>query len=166
MDKNQLEVLKSLSTLTQSVSFKEFTQMIGLTPNKTLEAVEELKKMGFIKEARGGFSLTKEGMVALKTDSTVPESKQFYFYSEVDKPTGLSANSLKAFYQLVREVDVAALEFHSTRGDFERWIKNVLKDPQLAEELARIRVSGLKGENLRKEISKATESRYSNLNVH
>jgi DNA-binding Lrp family transcriptional regulator len=166
MDENQLKVLKFLSALTRSLDFREFTQMIGLSSNQTLEIVRELKIMGFVKEARGGFSLTREGMDALKTHTTVPEDKKFHFYKEVDKPTGLSANSLKTFYERVGEVDVASLEFHSARGDFERWVKNVLEDPQLADELARIRASGLKGEDLRKEISEATESRYGNLKMH
>jgi DNA-binding Lrp family transcriptional regulator len=166
MDENQLKVLKFLSTLTQSLDFREFTRIVGLTPDKTLEAVKELKKAGLVKEARGGFSLTKEGMMALKTNVTVPENKKFHFYRAVDKPTGLSANSLSTFYQTIRQVDAASLEFHNARGDFEKWMKNVLEDPQLADELTRIRTSGLKGEDLRKEITTAAESKYSNLTMH
>jgi len=166
MDEDQFKVLKFLSTLTHSLDFGEFTKMIGSTPSKTLGIVKELQKMGFVKEVRGGFSLTKEGIMVLKTHTAVPEDKKFRFYNGVDKPTGLSADSLKTFYQLVREADVTSLEFHTTRGDFERWTRNILADPQLADELARIRASRLKGEDLREEISKATESRYSNLKGH
>ena len=166
MNENQLGVLKFLGALTRSLDFIEFTQMIGLSSNQTLEIVRELKTMGFVKEARGGFSLTREGMDALKTHAIVSEDKKFHFYKEVDKPTGLFANSLKTFYERVGEVGVTSLEFHSARGDFERWVKNVLEDSQLTDELVRIRTSGLKGEDLKREISEAIESRYGNLKMH
>jgi hypothetical protein len=78
----------------------------------------------------------------------------------IAQPTGLLAKTVKDFYELVQQVDVASLEFHLYRGDFENWIRTACDDTAFADELASMKKAQLKGENLRKEITKAAEARY------
>jgi hypothetical protein len=86
---------------------------------------------------------------------------EFHFYNGIGQPTGLSAASIKNFYELIKKVDASSLEFHLYRGDFENWLRTAVNDARFADELADMKKSELKGENLRKEIAKAAESRYS-----
>jgi hypothetical protein len=52
------------------------------------------------------------------------------------------------------------LEFHLYREDFENWIRTAFKDVAFADEFKSMKEIQLKGENLRKEVIKATEARY------
>ena len=52
------------------------------------------------------------------------------------------------------------MEFHLYREDFENWLKTVFKDAALADELANLKASQLKGEDLRKEILKAIAAKF------
>jgi hypothetical protein len=72
----------------------------------------------------------------------------------------LQAKTIKDFYEIVQQVDVACLEFHFYRGDFENWIRTACDDAAFADELANMKKAQLKGEDLRKEITKAAEARY------
>ena len=149
-----------MNTITNKVSWNEFTEMVGLTPSQTTQALQELKKEGFVKKVNQGYSLTEKGKMALKTLNKVPEDMEFHFYTGIGQYTGLSAKSLQDFYELTKKVDSAALEFHILRGDFENWITKVFNDTQLANEFVRIKKSQYKGETLRNEILEATEQAY------
>jgi len=43
-------------------------------------------------------------------------------------------------------VDIKALEFHISRGDIERWVKDVLGDEELAKKIEEIRKLKLEGD--------------------
>lgn len=149
-----------MNTITNRVSWNEFTEMVGLTPSQTTQALQELTKKGFVKKVNQGYSLTEKGKTALKTVNKVPKDMEFHFYTGIGEYTGLSANSLHKFYELTKKVDSAALEFHILRGDFENWIMKLFNDTRLANEFGRIRKSKYKGETLRNEIIEATENAY------
>ncbi len=157
----RLNVLKAMSEVTGHMDMKHFAQTVGLTPSETIEQVQELVKAGFVKKSGSGYGITEKGKNALKAVTPVPENKEFQFYNGVDQPTGLCAVSVKEFYDSVKKVDAASLEFHFYRGDFENWIRTAIDDRTFADELAQMKKSELKGENLRKEIAKAIEERYS-----
>lgn len=59
-----------------------------------------------------------------------------------------SASNLGSFYDVSGDIDVRSVEFHMSRGDFEKWIKS-LEDDALARDVAKLRKKGLSGENLR-----------------
>jgi len=79
----------------------------------------------------------------------------FYFYEGVDKPLFEAAFNLEDFWEKIRKVPVASLEFHQKRGDFARWIRDVFKETQLAERIEKIYKTG---EDLRRELLNALRS--------
>jgi len=67
---------------------------------------------------------------------TLSRNNAFYFFTSVGNYTGQRAISLEEFANKIREVETAALEFHLYRGDFEKWIAEVLEDSELAEKIS------------------------------
>jgi len=88
----------------------------------------------------------------IKALKTVPREKAFYFFTSIGNYTGESASSLKEFMEKINEVNVKSLEFHLYRGDFEKWINEVLEDAVLAEEIRKLKTANLTGENLRNQL--------------
>ena len=82
----------------------------------------------------------------------VPRELGFHFYEDFDKPLFEAAFSLADFWQKIREVPVASLEFHQRRGDFAKWIRDVFKETQLADRIEKIYSEG---EDLRRELLNA-----------
>ncbi len=78
----------------------------------------------------------------------LPREKAFYFFTSIGNYTGMSALSLKEFAERISEVNVKSLEFHLYRGDFEKWIDEVLEDADLAGEVRKLQKSNLKGDAL------------------
>jgi len=93
-----------------------------------------------------------KGEVTPKVTKTVPREKAFYFFTSIGNYTGESASSLKEFMEKINEVNVKSLEFHLYRGDFEKWIAEVLEDKELAEEIRKIQKFNLVGDALRKQL--------------
>ena len=60
--------------------------------------------------------------------------KAFHFYSP-ERYTGYSAYSLKEFSRLLEFVPDEIFLFHQERGDFSRWIAEVLEDSALARDM-------------------------------
>jgi hypothetical protein len=80
---------------------------------------------------------------------TVPREKAFYFFTSIGNYTGVSASSLKEFMERISEVNVKSLDFHLHRGDFEKWISEVLQDGELAMEIRKLQKFNLTGDVLR-----------------
>lgn len=83
---------------------------------------------------------------------TVPREKAFYFFTSIGNYTGVSASSLKEFMEKINEVNVKSLDFHLYRGDFEKWISEVLQDEELAVEVRKLQKFNLTGDALRNQI--------------
>jgi alpha-amylase len=94
---------------------------------------------------------------------TVPREKAFYFFTSIGNYTGISASSLKEFMEKIGEVNVKSLEFHLQRGDFEKWIAEVLQDAELASEITRLQKLNLTGNGLRDQLSFAVARRFKRL---
>ena len=77
------------------------------------------------------------------------KEKAFYFFTSIGNYTGEKARSLEEFLEKIKEIDIKSLEFHLYRGDFERWIREVLGIKELAEKMDEIQKLNLKGETLR-----------------
>ena len=73
----------------------------------------------------------------------------FHFYEDVGKPLSEVASSLEELREKIGKVPPASLEFHQRRGDFAIWVRDVLKEAQLALKIEEIR--GV-GEDLRREL--------------
>jgi hypothetical protein len=83
---------------------------------------------------------------------TVTKSEQvapFYFCVEIGKYTGISAASYEDFLASIRRVEAKSLNFHIERGDFEKWVSDVLKDEELAKEIGELKNRKLRGQALR-----------------
>lgn len=78
----------------------------------------------------------------------VDPQKGFYFYEDVGKPLHQAALNLKDFLKKIGEVPITSIEFHQTRGDFARWIQDVIGNAQLANAIEKIKKNGeyLRGE--------------------
>lgn len=95
----------------------------------------------------------------IKALKTVPREKAFYFFTSIGNYTGESASSLMEFTEKINTVNVKSLEFHFYRGDFEKWVSEVLQDEELSEELRKMRGLNLVGEPLR-------SSLYATISAH
>ncbi len=86
-----------------------------------------------------------------KEEKVIPEWG-FYFYEAFNKPLFEAAFNLDELKNKLEKVPSTSLEFHQNRGDFARWIREVFKETQLADRIARMNT---KGEALRLELLNA-----------
>lgn len=100
---------------------------------------------------------------AAKILRKLPREKAFYFFTSIGNYTGLNAFSLKEFMEKINEVDVKSIEFHLHRGDFEKWINEVLEDAELANEIVKLQHANFTGDSLRKELYALVWRRYKQL---
>ena len=96
----------------------------------------------------------------------LPREKAFYFFTSIGNYTGENASSIKEFMDKISEVNVKSLEFHFHRGDFEKWIAEVLEDKELAEEIRKLQRHGLTGDELRIQLYISVSRRYNHLVSH
>jgi hypothetical protein len=100
-----------------------------------------------------------------KNMKVVPREKAFYFFTSIGNYTGASASSLKEFMEKVNEVNVKSLEFHMYRGDFEKWVSEVLQDGELAMDIRRLQKLNLMGEPLRNQLFSTASRRLRRLSI-
>jgi hypothetical protein len=156
----QLRILKTMHEATNRMDLNMFAQAVNLNPNQAMQQVQELARGGFLRKVGSGFGVTEKGKNALKISTPVPDEMGFSFYVGMDKPLGFTAASLEDFYRFIKQVCSDSLEFHLYRGDFERWLSDVLKDSELSEAVAQLRAAEFKGEDLRKALLKALDAKY------
>lgn len=94
---------------------------------------------------------------------TVPREKAFYFFTSIGNYTGESASSLKEFMEKINTINIKSLEFHLYRGDFERWVNEVLEDKELAERICRLRQLNYSGNILRENLYNTVAKRFKEL---
>jgi hypothetical protein len=73
----------------------------------------------------------------LKPEEKVTPEWGFYFYEAFNKPLFEAAFNLEDLKKKIEKVPAASLEFHQNRGDFARWIRDVFKETQLADTIAK-----------------------------
>ena len=100
-----------------------------------------------------------------RNSKVVPREKAFYFFTSIGNYTGASASSLKEFMEKLNEVNVKSLEFHMYRGDFERWVSEVLQDGELAMDIRRLQKLNLTGEPLRNQLFLTASRRLRRLTI-
>jgi hypothetical protein len=100
--------------------------------------------------------------LASKILRSVPEQEGFRFYLAIGEPTGEIAVSLADFVKKLETIDVRSVNFHFPRKDFEKWIRGVIGDAELALRIGRIRL-GIQGEALRNEIIRVVKVRLNEL---
>ena len=100
--------------------------------------------------------------------ATVPYEKGFHFFTGLGKYTGVTATGMVEFAQKLQIIPVQSVTFHSQRQDFQKWLRNVVGDEELAKRIDKIRDSAsyLSDENLRKELFKTVHNRIAELQRH
>jgi hypothetical protein len=89
--------------------------------------------------------------------------KAFYFFTSIGNYTGESASSLKEFMDKINEVNAKSLEFHFHRGDFDKWVAEVLEDKKLAEGIRKMQKTDATGDLLRSRLLEVVSERYKQL---
>ena len=161
------------------------TMLLNEKPLKAMEIAKEAKKeyqpvnmhllglikMGYVsKPEKGLYAITEKGKKAIGITETTkekaaaiiayaPHDKAFNFYVTVGKPLSLHAHNLRDFTHKLDKADVASVEFHMQRGDFEAWFKG-LGDEELAKKTALMKKKNFVGEDLRKQLHNVVELRY------
>jgi alpha-amylase len=82
----------------------------------------------------------------------VLREEAFYFFSSIGNYIGENAASLEEFLEKIREVNSRSLEFHLYRGDFEKWVDEVLGDAWLAAKIKELRSQKLAGDQLKDQL--------------
>jgi hypothetical protein len=93
---------------------------------------------------------------------SVPPQNAFYFYRAIGAPTGAAARNLPDFLGIINTIDLASLQFHLGRGDFENWVK-MLGDNTLAKQLADLKEKKVRGEDLRLQVVDIVKARLDSL---
>ena len=88
--------------------------------------------------------------------------KGFTVFDDFARPTKLTVHSLSEFCSALKTKDAKSIRFHVERGDFERWLRQVVGDDKLADKIASISEK-LSGEKLRKRVLNAVKRRIHKL---
>jgi len=130
-----------------------------------------LTKMGYVSSPeKGQYVITERGKGALGVPEITKEKaaailsyaaheKAFNFYVTVGKPLSLHAHNLRDFANKLDKADLASIEFHLQRGDFEAWFK-MLGDEELAKKTTLLKKKNSAGEDMRKQLRGIVEQRY------
>jgi hypothetical protein len=164
------------------------TMLLNGKPMKAIEIAKEAKKefqpvnmhllgltkMGYVRlPEKGLYALTEKGKKAMGVSETskekaaailsyVPHEKAFNFYITVGNPLNLHAHNLRDFANKLTRADVASVEFHMLRGDFEAWFKGI-GDEELAKKTALLKKKNLVREELCMQLRGIVEQRYHEL---
>jgi hypothetical protein len=87
----------------------------------------------------------------------------FYFCIDIGDYTGISAASYEDFLKSIKRVKAKSLSFHVKRGDFERWVLDVLKDEKLAKKIKKLKNQKLRGQVLRNRLYRIVSERRKGL---
>ncbi|MCX8170518.1 MAG: DUF5752 family protein [Candidatus Bathyarchaeota archaeon] len=93
----------------------------------------------------------------------MPADKEFKFFHMFASPTGIAAGSLQEFYESLKKVSAESIDFHMKRGDFERWIANVIGDLELAARIGNLPREWENKEDLRRTLLTLLEERIKEL---
>ncbi len=114
-------------------------------------------------EARILQELQKPHLAAKWILRRLPTGKGFTFSQEFTRPTSFKTNDIFEFVDAIKNVPIRSIEYHMERGDFERWLSQVLGDDELAKSIALLNKQGLVGETLRKNLIHIVEARLEKL---
>lgn len=65
----------------------------------------------------------------------VSRAQGFHFYQAIGHYCGVTCYSLEEFANALQYICSDSIAFHFERGDFQKWIKDVIGDTELAHEI-------------------------------
>jgi hypothetical protein len=92
--------------------------------------------------------------MAQKILSPVPYAQGFHFFMTDGHYTGETAMSLCTFLRDIGRIDIQSIRFHVERCDFQKWIRNIIGDEELAQRIDELG-SKIPEENLRQQLTNA-----------
>jgi hypothetical protein len=112
------------------------------------------------KEARTLIPTSSTGVSVSQTPQiqTVDYEKGFHFFNGSGNYEGETATSLVTFEFILESISVDSIRYHMGRGDFQKWIREVLCDDTLAEKIDNIRTD-VSDQQLRSELIDAVNQR-------
>ena len=163
------KILKDMASYRQAKRPKEIAERVGVNFSSCMMHILGLKKLGYVSSPmKGYYRITELGIEAADLIrnskatsilSVFDPDRTFYFYSGINRYSGIHADSLFEFAENLENISIESLEFHMLRKDFEKWIESI-GDIVLARKLAAIREEGLSGETLRERVSEVVRTRY------
>jgi len=93
----------------------------------------------------------------------LPKPKMFYFYDTHGHYLERAAANLWEFREALSELPLETIQYHLRRGDFERWLENVLHDDELARRVRKVGSRGLQKDMLRQALLEVVIDRYDEL---
>jgi hypothetical protein len=94
--------------------------------------------------------------------SCVPFDKGFHFFQGSYHYLGETAISLLTFEYDLEKIDKESIRYHFERGDFQRWIREVIGDGALAERIDRVSAQ-TSDENLQRQLVEVVKTRLAEL---
>ncbi len=91
-------------------------------------------------------------------EEKVEPAQRFYFHDAMGHTP--PAGNLREMIDRIHALNLQVVQFHFRRGDFTRWIREVLRDETLARWLDRLHATDLDGESLRQALLEALQQRY------
>jgi alpha-amylase len=93
--------------------------------------------------------------------ASIVADEPFLFYTGIGDRhfTGKVVWSLKGLVRAMEKISLKSIEFHSKRGDIEKWVEGSLHDKVLAEELLRGRSEYKDGDQLRRTLVRILKKR-------
>jgi hydroxymethylpyrimidine pyrophosphatase-like HAD family hydrolase/energy-coupling factor transporter ATP-binding protein EcfA2 len=93
------------------------------------------------------------------TEGELPTDRSFFFRGPTAS-LNLRAANLVRFVELAEGVDEATWAFHLERGEYSAWVRDMIKDPELADEIVAVERAGLPAAESRAQILAALRQRY------
>ncbi|UCE15797.1 MAG: glycoside hydrolase family 57 protein [Candidatus Bathyarchaeota archaeon] len=128
-----------------------------------LEAFTVYSKVLADLEARVMSELGKPKLSAKRILRRLPVGAGFAFFYKLGQPTEWTVYSLDELYSALKVVSLKSIRLHSKKGDFGRWLRHVVGDDKLADELESISKKKLTGKKLREMILNAVKARIDEL---
>jgi len=102
--------------------------------------------------------------LATKILNRVRSYEGFRFNKAPGDYTGKTAYSLTEFSSILQSVNIKSINYHFKRGDFQRWLQNIIGDTELSNKLRKI-PKDLHGEKLRVALVRMVSERITELKL-
>jgi hypothetical protein len=93
------------------------------------------------------------------TEGELPPDRSFFFRGAAGS-LNLRAANLARFAELAEGIDEATWAHHLAGGEYSTWVREMIKDPELADELAAIERAGLSPAESRRQALERVRARY------